>query len=132
MGLTLTDGSFRVGAQIGESTTASRGFDAREDAELPPAFSGGRQVVVTDIGSMYRDVRALGVPEVYTVQIQGLMSGKRYALTFDRIRNNPGVFALLRSNGSMIGYFAVGMQIDFTATEPTITLKVRVGGGMGR
>src|SRR5207253_11104798 len=51
MGVDLIDGTFKIGVQIGQSTTATRGFDPREDAELPPALAGRRQVSVVDNGS---------------------------------------------------------------------------------
>lgn len=44
MGVTLIDDDFRVGAQIGESSTATLGFDPKEDSPLPPAPAGGRRI----------------------------------------------------------------------------------------
>lgn len=132
MGVTLIDGSFRVGAQIGESATATRSFDPREDAALPPALTGGRQVVVADTGSMYRDVRALGSPETYTLQLTGLRSGATYRVSFDKIKNGPGLFALYKQNGSLAGYFQPGQQTSIMATGPTMTLRIKVTGGVSR
>ncbi len=132
MGVNLIDGRFKVGAQIGQSSTATAGFDPREDAELPPGLTGGRQVAATDIGWMYRDVRRLGLPEVFTLQFTGLKPGKTYTLGFEKVRNSPGVFGVYRASGPIIGYFAVGDQVPFTATSTTMTLKIRVNGGMGR
>jgi hypothetical protein len=132
LGVTLIDGVFKVGAQIGQSSTATSFFDPREDAEMPPSISGGRQVVVVDSGTLYRDVRKLGVQQTYSVNFTGLKAGRTYAVKFDKLRNSPGLFALYRPNGSIIGHFQPGQQVMFTASSPTTTLKIKVSGGYGQ
>ncbi|HTQ08697.1 MAG TPA: hypothetical protein VMI31_01360, partial [Fimbriimonadaceae bacterium] len=128
MGVTLIDGKFRIGAQIGQDTTATRGFDRAEDAALPPPLTGGRQVIVTDAGSLYRDVRRVGNRDVYTIRLTGLTPGKSYTLSFDKIQNSPGAFIVTRQDGSIVGSFRAGQQVQLRASSSSYVFKIRVSG----
>jgi hypothetical protein len=132
MGITLIDDDFQVAAQIGQSRTATSGFDPKEDSGLPPPPSGGRQVSVVDSGRMYRDVRTLGSQQVFTVRFDGLRAGKSYWIKFDKIKNSPGLFAVYRDNGSIVGYFQSGQSVPFRPTSASTTFKIKVSGGVGQ
>lgn len=67
-------------AIIGESPTATVGFDPKEDSGLPPTM-GGLQVVLQGTQPLYRDMRPLGMAwQTYKVHVEGLTAGLAYTL----------------------------------------------------
>lgn len=74
-------------AVIGQSSTATRGFDAKEDSGMPPGL-GGFQVIVEDYEQLYKDVRGLQAGETYTLRVQGMKANTNYRLDFTKVFGN--------------------------------------------
>lgn len=79
LGLELFDGPHRARSYLGQTPTATAGFDRKEDSGLPPSL-GGMQVYSENGDRMYVDMRATGREEVWQVRLTGLTVGKQYRL----------------------------------------------------
>lgn len=67
-------------AIVGESPTATAGFDPKEDSGLPPTM-GGLQIVLGGTQPLYRDTRPLGSTwQTYKLHLEGLTAGSPYTL----------------------------------------------------
>lgn len=67
-------------AKFGANMHATRGFDPKHDADLPPTV-GGFQAYFEGVVPLHEDVRRYGLMEDYTLVLTGLRPGERYTFT---------------------------------------------------
>jgi hypothetical protein len=128
LGVKIQHDRFSSQAILGQSRSATRGFDPAEDSGLPPGI-GGLQVVLENLESLYRDIRALGSAESYRVRLEGLQRGKEYKVTFPMISGRLDRFSLYDGAGRFIRSMSPGGVYTFVATGTTQGLEMRVSGG---
>jgi hypothetical protein len=80
--ISLVTSGHRADAFFGQTATATRGFDPREDSGAPPSIGGMQVVLEGGIDRLHTDVRRLGQSERYRIRLEGLQPGRRYALHF--------------------------------------------------
>ncbi|MCB0825580.1 MAG: hypothetical protein KDC26_05285 [Armatimonadetes bacterium] len=73
--------------EIGQAPGALRGFTDREDSLLAPG-PGGTQIVVTDFGPLYRDIRRVGDRETFQITAVGLIPGQWYTFRASNMLGN--------------------------------------------
>ncbi|MBC8063813.1 MAG: hypothetical protein H7Y17_03220, partial [Chlorobia bacterium] len=128
MSVTMTYGAKQKAAAIlGQSTTATRSFDPREDSGMPPGI-GGFQVIVEDYEAMYRDVRPLGGGEVFTLHLQGLTPNKVHRLDFKSLFGKVPSLSLRDSKGKSLGTIKPGTAFQYLAKSRNEYIQVVVGG----
>jgi len=129
MALTLKYGRTQSAkAIIGQSTTATRSFDAREDSGMPPAFGLGFQIIVEDYEQLYRDIRPLAGGEVYSVKLQGLHPGKVHQINFTKLFGTTPTLQLRDSQGRSLGTMSAGSTFNYFARNSTEYIRIVVGG----
>ena len=129
MALTLKYGRTQSAkAIIGQSTTATRSFDAREDSGMPPAFGSGFQIIVEDYEQLYRDIRPLAGGEVYSVKLQGLHPGKVHQINFTKLFGTTPTLQLRDSQGRSLGTMSAGSTFNYFARNSTEYIRIVVGG----
>ena len=130
MRLTLRYGrtDLKASAIIGQSTTATRAFDSREDTGMPPSFGKGFQVIVEDYEPMYRDIRAIG-GEVYTLHFQGLTPFRTYLLDLQQLFGTVPSLSIRDANGRSLGTIRPGMTFGFYARSRDGYIQIVAAGG---
>ncbi|MCC7229751.1 MAG: hypothetical protein IT203_05105 [Fimbriimonadaceae bacterium] len=98
-------------AIIGQSNTATRSFDPREDSGMPPGFGAGFQIIIEDYDALYRDIRPQGF-ETYTVHLQGLTVGKVLKLNFKALQGTIPKLILKDSTGKSLGQIRPGFIVS--------------------
>lgn len=127
MALSLKDTKNTAKVIIGQSQTATRGFDPREDSGMPPTM-GGLQLTVQGTESFYRDIRAYGT-ETYQVRIDGLRAGTTYRLDSKMELGRAGMMTISDANNRPIKTIPAGSSFVFLATGASQTYKITVAGG---
>jgi hypothetical protein len=128
MNLTLTSPAKRsISAVIGQSSTATRAFDPREDSGMPPGI-GGLQIILEDYEAMYRDIRPVGGGEVYTLHLQGLTPNKLHKLDFRTQFGNVPTLTIRDSKGKTLGMIRSGMTFSLFPKSKDEYLQIVVGG----
>ena len=110
---------------IGQRTEARKGYDPLYDSDLPPS-PGGFQLVITDGGRMFRDIRNWGSRETYRIAATGLASGERCTLRLSPTFGNKTVTLVDLESGTARTFHGGGIYI-FNATGPTHRFEVRTG-----
>lgn len=100
LGIEMKLGNQSAKAIIGQSATATKSFDPKEDSGMPPGFGNGFQVIVEDLEQMYQDVRALRAGEVFTIRLQGMTPNKLYKIDFAKLLGNLPNLTLRDPKGS--------------------------------
>jgi hypothetical protein len=113
-------------AYVGQSMTAKRGFDPKEDADMPP-LTAGLQLTVLGPMRMYRDMRTYGLGDSYTIQMTGLVPGKTYQVSFRSVSGNQR-FDYSDPNAFVNRVFAGSGRYTFVADKPTKQVNIGVGG----
>ena len=129
LGLTLRYGrtNLKASAIVGQSATATRVFDPREDSGMPPGI-GGFQLIVEDYEPLYRDVRPIG-GEVYTLHLQGLTPGRTYQIDFKSLLGTAPQLNLRDANGRSLGQVRTGSTFNYyTRTRDAYIQLVAAGG----
>jgi hypothetical protein len=75
-------GAFTSKVFLGQSRSATAGYDLREDSGLPLGM-GGMQLAILAAETMYQDLRRTGQPAVWQVRADGLIPNKIYTLRLD-------------------------------------------------
>jgi hypothetical protein len=129
LGLTLRYGrtSLKASATVGQSATATRAYDPREDSGMPPGI-GGFQLIVEDYEPMYRDIRPIG-GEVYTLHLQGLTPGRTYMLDFKTLLGTVPPLSLRDSNGRSLGTIRPGSSFSYYARTRDAYIQLTAAGG---
>jgi len=113
-------------AIIGQSNTATRSFDPKEDSGMPPGI-GGFQVIVENYEALYRDIRPVGT-ETYLLHLQGLTKGKTTTLGFSMLKGTVGTFTLKDSKGKSLGTMRPGFAYTFFPKSSDEYYQVVIGG----
>jgi hypothetical protein len=113
---------------LGQSATATRSFDPREDSGMPPSFGNGFQLIVEDYEAMYRDIRALAGGEAFTIHLKGLTSGKTYPIDFKSLFGKAPNLNLRDRTGRSLGSIRPGMTYNHYARAREDYIQVVVGG----
>ena len=108
---------------IGQASNASNGFDPKLDSDLPAGF-GGYQVYVQGGSPMYRDIRSRGLAQTYTVNMDGLVPGKVYRVTYQPVAGTKSI-TLVDSQAGVSRTMTTSFTYSFTAktARKTITLS---------
>ena len=113
---------------IGQSTTATRGFDSREDSGLPPGFAG-LQVWSQSGEALYRDTRKLGQAETYRMRIEGLRVGNMYSLILSNVSGSQTYLDLYDPVRGLRRRVPTNYVYTFQATGTTRSIELSVAGG---
>lgn len=128
MALDMTYGTkLKARAVIGQSPTATRSFDAKEDSGMPPGI-GGFQVIAENYEALYRDIRPVG-QETYVIHLQGLVKGKAHKLAFTMLKGTTGTFTLKDGTGKVIGTSRPGFAYNFVPKSADEWIQIVIGGG---
>jgi hypothetical protein len=128
LGLKMRYGrSLQASAVVGQSATATRSFDPREDSGMPPGI-GGFQLIVEDYEQMYRDIRPMGGGEAFTLKLQGLTPGRVYAIDFTRQFGTVPSLSLREPGGRNLGTILPGHTFNYYARSATGYIQLVVGG----
>jgi hypothetical protein len=127
MKVSMAQGAQKSYAVIGQSPTATKAFDPREDSGMPPGI-GGFQAIVEDYEPLFRDVRSVGF-QSYTVHLQGLTPGKVVKVDFQYLFGKvPTTFQLRDGNGKSLGSGRPGFTLSLVPKSKDMYLKVEIGG----
>lgn len=112
--------------EVGQRPGAKPGFEPALDAEAPPSF-GGIAMSVRNQRSLYRDVRAFGTAETYTIDVSGLKAGQRYTLRVEPLigRQTTVLYDLETRTSRPI---SVAGLYYFRANSSTRRFEIRAGG----
>jgi hypothetical protein len=121
------DGSL-VHALVGQSKTATNGFDPKEDSGIPRGI-GGLQAVIEGAQDMYQDMRPAGVSGWYTVRLEGLKPGVKYTLGFHLDAGKLPYFGLQTQAGGRYQTMTASDHYTFTATASTQRVGIWLPGG---
>ncbi len=113
-------------AIIGQSTTATRSFDAKEDSAMPPSFGNGFQMIVEDTERMYKDIRGIRAGESYTIRLQGLTPNRVHAMSFTKLFGNVPSLTLVDANGKQWS-IRPGFAYNHFAKNSVEYIKIIVG-----
>lgn len=117
-------GNESAAAIIGQTTTATRAMDRREDGLLPPR-TGGFQVVIEGAGNLYREMRPLGVAEDrFRLRIEGLQPGKEYIMDIQPQLGTPPRFVLFDNANGVFSYRSAPTQYRFRASGTTHRIEL--------
>lgn len=86
--LRLVDGDRYSTTYVGQSKTATLGYDRREDSGLPLGV-GGLQISVQNTEPMFQDMRRSLEATVFKVVASGLQKGKLYSLQMKFMNGQP-------------------------------------------
>ncbi len=115
-------------AQLGMTTGATNGFDARFDSNLPPSF-GGLQVAVQNSDQRFTDVRAPSTQTVYRVTASGCVAGKNYTFNFFTKRGRATqILVKDLQTGKTQSFGSISGAFGFKASNSTMTFDVTVKG----
>ena len=112
-------------AIVGQRTEAHKGFDPLYDSDLPPG-PGGFQLVLTDGGRMFRDIRTWGTRETYRVSATGLKSGERCTLRLRATSGKKTLTIVDLESGEVRTIRGDGIYI-FNAAGPAHRFEIRTG-----
>ena len=125
IGLQLEDGPFKSKSFLGQSRTATSGYDRREDSGLPLGM-GGFQLSIEGPETMYQDMRRTGQAATWRIKASGLIAHKQYMLRINYLTGAPRVTFIDQAAG--IGGFLTGsFHYRFRATAATRVFEIRKG-----
>ncbi len=111
---------------IGQSATATRSFDPKEDSGMPPGI-GGFQVIVEDYEQLYKDIRGMQAGETYTLRLQGLSPNKLHRFEFTKLLGNIPSLKLIDPKGKS-WIVKPGFVYNHLAKNPVEYIKIVAGG----
>jgi hypothetical protein len=115
-------------AQLGMSSGATNGFDARYDSNLPPGF-GGLQVAVQNSDQRFTDVRAFAAQPVYRVNASGCEPGKKYSFSFfTKSGRATQIIVKDIQTGKTQTFGTISGAFGFTASKSTMAFDVTIKG----
>ncbi len=120
-------GGGRSQAVIGQSSTATSGFDAREDSPIAPPFAGPLIQVLNDT-RLYRDVRRYGRTERYTLGLSGLTPGRSYRVDLERMKGGVSTVTYTHPITGLERSVSLPASIGFKAQGTEARIAVRAGG----
>jgi hypothetical protein len=109
----VNDGSSRAEAILGQTRTATPGFDTREDSLLPQGI-GGLQVRILNDGELYRDIRRLNRRETYRLRIEGLVPGRQYTIGFALNHGHLSHFTLTDLTRGTVGSYVPSQPVGYS------------------
>ncbi|GIK33032.1 MAG: hypothetical protein HND43_06450 [Armatimonadetes bacterium] len=113
---------------VGQSRTATLGFDRAEDSGLPPPLSGGLQAAsITRAEALFRDVRRSGATAWHEIRLSGLRPGQRYTVRAEVAQGSLRQFVFRDPEAFFHRTVRPAFEYSFTATLPDRTLWVGVG-----
>ncbi len=125
MRVAVADGPRQTWVQIGQSFSASYGFDPAEDSGLPPSF-GGMQLTVLGPERMFRDVRFYRRPTVYRMRLEGLRPGRTYTLRTSFERGGLRLYSLRDVARTLPTWHVGPAAYTFRATSTERAFEVQV------
>lgn len=128
---TISLGGHRSEAFLGQSRSATMGFDAREDSSLPPSM-GGLQLALVNSEPRYRDARPLFARTTYRMKAVGLVPGKTYTVRMEYAAGSLKMYEF-RDAGRAFRTLVRGpapftYTFRATGTERAFEVKVGLGG----
>ncbi len=109
--------------KIGEAVGAHHGYDRGLDSDLPPRMPGVA-MEVRNARPMFRDIRQHGVREVFSLDMHGLVPGRRYVMEFRPLTGNKQL--LVTYQGRQTTVFG-SQNYSFTAAHSDQTILVDTG-----
>jgi hypothetical protein len=125
--MSLTGNSRTATAFIGQSGSATRGFDSRYDSGMPPGM-GGLQVWTESPEALFRDTRHISQPETYRVRLDGLVAGKNYSLKLDLISGRQTYVTLFDRTYNISRRMRTTDSHPFTARSSSHIVEISVRG----
>jgi len=125
--LRLEDGPYLTNAFVGQSLTATPGFDPKEDSGAPPSF-GGMQLSIENVEPLYQDIRRSGAESVYRVRAVGLVPGRLYRLRQTALKGRLEYQFRDLENGAS-GTIRQDWNYGFRARSSQHRFEIRVRGG---
>jgi hypothetical protein len=125
----LIDGPLSSDIIFGQTRSATRGYDRREDSGLPQGI-GGLQMYVQGPERMYRDIRHLGQPDNYVLEMEGLQAGKTYRVEMTIMRGRVNRFTVYDPIAGIRRLVRPNYTYTFRAKGPTHRVDVRIPGGL--
>lgn len=114
-----------LGGLVGAPNTV----DNRYDTPLPPAIGPGLQVgSLNQLARLYRDERAYGQYQTFTIQVKGLTVGKSFTLSFAQLQGLIRYFSVMDNQTNQIYTSFINSKFTFTASQPTETFTIRAIG----
>lgn len=95
MRIRLSSARERAEVHVGQSASATVGFDPREDWELPPAAFGLQGKV--EGSSLFRDIRSSGQAATFTVRFDRMKPMASYSLEIRPMAGSVHVYAIRRA-----------------------------------
>lgn len=117
----------RTIAAIGQSATATRAFDRREDSGLPTGL-GGFQIWLDGPEALFRDVRNIAQPETFVLRMDGLEVGRSYTLQLERLFGPQRWVQIFDPRHNRTRTVSTSGTFDVTATGPSMSLRISVKG----
>lgn len=114
--------------RIGQARGASRGEDIKFDSPLPPKGAYGIQAVVTDHGSLFRDMREYGRAETYRVRFDALTPGELYRVKFKIIEGGVNRYTIKDPVTGKTRKFTQNGSYAFRPDGTTRTLEISFPG----
>lgn len=130
MAAVLTDNTRGSYVDLGQSDTATDGFDPAEDSYLPVGV-GGLQAWVEGSLPMFRDMRKSGSTEVYTMHADGMKVGRIYEIRFELEAGALNSFYLFDQVQHYRTQLQPGHYYRFRATSNSQVFSIKVLGGQG-
>ncbi len=113
---------------VGQSNTATRTFDRKEDSPVPPR-TGGFQVLVDGANPLHRDVRRVNTGEKYKLKFEGLTQGFEYTLDLTRDFGTAPPFVLYDAANGVFKTMQAPTFYRFRASGSTHKIEIWVNGG---
>ncbi|MBI1332484.1 MAG: hypothetical protein GC165_06360 [Armatimonadetes bacterium] len=115
-------------ARIGQSPSATTGFDAKLDSNLPPSI-GGLQVAVQNGDLRFQDVKPRNTVVTSRVVASGLVPGQKYTINLTTKVGRATQLQLKDLQTGQMRYYAASFgSFVFTATKSTMSFDVTVRG----
>jgi hypothetical protein len=124
----IRQGAATARVVLGQSSTATRNVDRKEDGPMPPRY-GGFQVIIESAQPMYRDVRRLGVGEKYKLRIEGLRPGQEYTMDFLKAFGNAPSFVIYDAANGVFTTKVAPTYYRFRASGSVHRMEIWVNGG---
>ena len=125
MGFTLEDGPFKSRSFLGQSRTATSGYDKREDSGLPLGM-GGFQLSIEGPETMYQDMRRTGLAATWKIKATGLIPNKQYMLRIRFVAGSTRV-TFIDYEAGLGGFLTGGYDYRFRARSTTRVFEIRKG-----
>lgn len=114
---------------LGGLIGAPNNFDNRFDTPLPPAIGPGLQVgSLNGLSRLYRDERAYGQYQTFTIQVKGLTVGQTFTLSFAQLQGLIRYFSVMDNQTKQTYTSFINSKFTFKASLPTETFTIRAIG----